>query len=336
MRRPITVAALACLLLVLIAPAAGGHALLRGSEPAGGASLDTAPERVTLTFTEPPDPALSSVHVLDTAGHAVERGRARAVAGRPLVLEVPVGRRGDEPGTYTVSWRVVSRTDGHLTAGAFAFGVGVQPSAATTGGAGQAAAPTSPPASPLAVAGRWALDWGLILLVGAAASALLVFRGSGRPASLPLPLLAGALALAAAGLVASVAAEHARVGVPLGELLGSSTGGKLLGQAAGLAVTAVVLAAVARWPRGRELLALLGLAAAATMLSTSPVVMRRGRARWGRLTCSPSGSTCSPWASGWAASCGCCSASAAPARKASRRPRRSASPAWPLWRSGWC
>jgi copper transport protein len=263
-RRPATVAALACLLLVLLAPAAGGHALLRGSEPAGGASLDSSPERVTLTFTEPPDPALSSVHVLDTAGHAVERGRAHAVAGRPLLLEVPVGQLDD--GTYTVSWRVVSRTDGHLTAGAFAFGVGVQPSAASSGGAGQAAAPASPPASPLAVAGRMALDWGLILLVGAAASALLVFRGGGRPASLSLPLLAGALALAAAGLVVSVAAERVRVGVPLGELLRSSTGGKLLGQAAVLAVTAIVLAALARWPRRREPLALLGLGAAATML----------------------------------------------------------------------
>jgi copper transport protein len=263
MRRPAAVTALACLLLALAAPAAGAHALLRSSEPAGGASLDKAPEKVTMTFTEAPDPTLSSVHVLDAAGRAVERGKARAVAGKPLLLEVPVGQVGD--GTYTVSWRVVSSTDGHLTAGAFAFGVGVRPSATASSG-GQAVTPATPPASPLAVAGRWALDWGLILLVGAAASGLLVFRPRGLPSGMSVPLLGGALALAAAGLLASIAAQQARVEVSFGELLASSTGAKLVGQAVVLAVTGAVLAAVARWPRRPELLALLGLGAAATML----------------------------------------------------------------------
>jgi copper transport protein len=262
-RRLVPVAALACLLLVLAAPAAGAHALLRASQPAGGSSLDKAPEQVTLGFTEPPDPVLSSVHVLDSSGRAVERGRARVVAGRPLVLEVPLGGLGN--GSYTVSWRVVSRQDGHLTAGAFAFGVGVTAGSATAG-SGQAAEPASPPASPLAVAGRWALDWGLILLVGAAASGLLVFRRREGVAGQPWPLLAGALGLAVVGLVVSVAAERSKVGVPLGDLLGSSTGAKLVSQAVVLAVTGVVLAAVARWPRRRELLALLGAGAAGTML----------------------------------------------------------------------
>jgi copper transport protein len=262
MRRPIAVAVFACLLLVLAAPAAGAHALLRSSDPASGASLDKAPERVTMTFTEAPDATLSSVHLLDSAGRAVERGRAQVVAGRPLELQLPVGQLGT--GTYTVSWRVVSRSDGHLTAGAFAFGVGVAPAAVASGG--QAAAPVSPPASRLAVAGRWALDWGLILLVGAAASGLLVFRARQRVPGLSLRLLAGALALAAAGLAASVAAEHARVGVSFGDLLASTTGGKLAGQAVVLAATAVVLAAMARWPGRRELLGLLGAGAAAAML----------------------------------------------------------------------
>jgi copper transport protein len=109
-RRLSVVVACACLLPVLAAPVAGAHALLRSCDPAGGASLDKAPEQVTMTFAEPPDPALSGVHVLDATGRAVERGRARVAAGKPLMLEVPLGQLGD--GTYTVSWRVVSRTDG--------------------------------------------------------------------------------------------------------------------------------------------------------------------------------------------------------------------------------
>jgi copper transport protein len=262
MQRPIAAAAITCLLLVLAAPAAGAHALLRSSEPAGGASLDQAPQRVTLTFTEPPDLSLSSVHVLDAAGRAVERGKAQTVAGKSSVLKIPVGQLGD--GTYTVSWRVVSRTDGHLTAGAFAFGVGVAAPTAAAGG-GQATAPATPPPSPLAVAGRWALDWGLILLVGAVAADLLVFR---RVAvGLARLLLVAAVALAVAGLGASVAAERAGAGVSLGELLASSAGGKLVLEAGLLGVTTVVLAAVVRWPARREPLGLLGLGAAGTMLA---------------------------------------------------------------------
>src|SRR4029453_10222286 len=55
----------------------------------------------------------------------------------------------------------------------------------------------APAPSPRAVAGRWAWYWGLTLLVGAAATGLLVFGGRlpGRPAL----LLGSALAAAAAG-----------------------------------------------------------------------------------------------------------------------------------------
>ena len=44
--------------------------MLAGSQPAAGASLATAPHRLILSFTEPPDPRLSSVELLDTAGAA--------------------------------------------------------------------------------------------------------------------------------------------------------------------------------------------------------------------------------------------------------------------------
>src|SRR6266545_879254 len=214
MRRPLIVVLLAGIALLLAAGAASAHAVLRGSDPASGASLGKAPEKVTLTFTEPADLSLSSVHVLDATGKAVESGKARSVPGKPLAREVPLGQLPN--GAYTVSWRTVSRSDGHLTSGSFAFGVGVQPPSASSRGAPAAAGSPSP--SILGVAGRWALDWGLILLVGAVASSLLVFRR--RESGPPLPLLGGALALSAGGLAAMVVAERSRVGVSIGELLG--------------------------------------------------------------------------------------------------------------------
>jgi len=143
-------AVLAWLWLLGSGPAVAAHALLRDSEPADGASLDRAPRQVLLTFTERPEPQLSTVHVLDTAGRQVEAAKAAPVAGQPLQLVVPLGDLPD--GTYTVSWRVLSADDGHVTAGAFAFGVGeaASPAASATrtaaGGEGEAP-------SPLAVAG---------------------------------------------------------------------------------------------------------------------------------------------------------------------------------------
>jgi copper transport protein len=96
-----------------------------------------------------------------------------------------------------------------------------------------AGAGTGPAPGPLAVAGRWAWYWGLALLVGAAATGLLVFGGRlpGRPG----PLLGLALAAAAGGLAAMTATARAEAGVALGDLLGSTTGRWLLWRAAMLA-----------------------------------------------------------------------------------------------------
>jgi copper transport protein len=225
---------LAWLWLLASGPAAGAHALLRDSEPADGASLDRAPRQVLLTFTERPEPQLSTVRVLDTAGRQVEAAKAAPVAGRPLQLVVPLAELPD--GTYTVSWRVLSADDGHVTAGSFAFGVGEAASPAATATqtapAGQGEAP-----SPLAVAGRWALYGGLVLLVGAAATGLAVVRRTLPSAA--RPLLAVAAGLAVAGLAARFVAEYAAADAPLGDLLASSTGTGLLRLAVGVAVAVV-------------------------------------------------------------------------------------------------
>jgi copper transport protein len=229
--RVATLAAMAGFWLLASGPAAAAHGLLRSSDPAGGASLERAPAAVTLRFSEPPDPGLSTVRVLDTGGRVVAGGAARPVPGRPSELRVPTA--GLPAGGYTVSWRIVSAVDGHGTDGVFAFGVGGAgaselPPAQVVAEVRSTAAP-----SPVAVAGRWAFYWGLTLLVGAAATGLLVFgrRLPGRPSL----LLGLALLATAAGLVAMAAAARAGAGVSLGELLGSTTGRWLLWRAVMLA-----------------------------------------------------------------------------------------------------
>jgi copper transport protein len=251
---------LAALWLVVTAAGAGAHALVRGSDPPAGASLERPPRMVLLTFTEAPDPTLSSIQVLDTSGRAVQAGRATGVPGRPLQLRAPLGELAE--GTYTVSWRAVSRVDGHVTRGAFGFGVGADAGVAAPA-AQSAAAPATPAPSALALAGRWALYWGLALLVGAAATGLLVLDG--RLPSAARPLLGAALALAVLGLAAVVLAERSAVGVPLGELVASDPGRALLRETAALGLAAVAVSVVLARPRSRTALVAVGLAAAAAM-----------------------------------------------------------------------
>jgi len=257
-------AILAGLWVLATGPAAAGHGALVSSEPAGGSSLERAPAVVTLRFSERPDPGLSTVRVLDSGGRVVAGGPARPVAGRPLELRVPVA--GLPAGGYTVSWRIVSAVDGHRTDGVFGFGVGAAgaPRLAPSQAVAELRA-GGPAPSPLAVAGRWAWYWGLAVLVGAAATGLLVFGG--RLPGRPLPLLGLAVAAAAGGLAAMILAAGADAGVPLGRVLASANGRWLLWRAATLAAAAaagwwaVTRRRPARWP-----LLALGLAGGAGML----------------------------------------------------------------------
>jgi copper transport protein len=233
-RRTAVAVALAGLWLVMGGHAVEAHAVLTSSEPAAGASLARAPGVAILHFSEPPDPALSSVHLLDTSGHEL-RATVAPVAGNPLELRLSLPPL--RTGTYTVTWRAASRVDGHVAQGAFAFGVGLPDTATPAPTVGASPAALEGP-GPLAVAGRWAFYWGVALLLGAAATGLLVFDRL-LPARAPW-LLTAALALAAAGLVAMTMATAGDTGVSLGRLLASGTGHWLLARAG-----AVLLAAVA-------------------------------------------------------------------------------------------
>jgi copper transport protein len=112
---------MAGLLLTTLALPSGSaaHAELVSSDPAANATLPDPPETLTLTFTEPIDPATSTISLLSSTQAAVEGLGAVALdaAGTTATLTVP----DLEPGVYTVSYAVVSTVDGHSTSGLFAF-----------------------------------------------------------------------------------------------------------------------------------------------------------------------------------------------------------------------
>jgi len=209
------------MLLALSALVAGGasvsaHALLALSDPPANAILPTAPASVSLTFTEPPDPRLSSVQVLDSSGAQHATGPAVAGNGGPNTLVVPVGPLSD--GIYTVAWRTVSAADGHATAGSFAFSVGTAAPPAAATGASSAGSSSVSPASVLA---RTVMYLGLVCLLGALFVGEVLVTGRGRRL---VRLRSIAWVLAALGAVGVLLAEVSDAGVGLADAIGSTLG----------------------------------------------------------------------------------------------------------------
>jgi copper transport protein len=111
----------ALLLLAAVPASAGAHAVLVQSTPQWGAVLAATPDALTLVYDEPVVPNYARVAVVTPSGE--DLAGPPHIAGD--VVNVPLRPGGK--GSYTVRWKMVATTDGHVTEGAFSFGVGVKP-----------------------------------------------------------------------------------------------------------------------------------------------------------------------------------------------------------------
>lgn len=116
--RVLTAVLLAGLLVGSGAAPASAHASLISSDPAEGAVLPEAPDRVTLTFDEPVSVVDDGVKAYDAAGEPLDIDAG--ARDEEVIADLP-GDLAD--GTYVVVWRVVS-SDGHPIAGSLTFHVG--------------------------------------------------------------------------------------------------------------------------------------------------------------------------------------------------------------------
>ena len=157
MKRALAILAGGLLCLWLWAPPAGAHALLVSSDPAAGATVATSPPQVTLTFTEPPDPKLSTVHVLNETGTPVDR--VRRACGRRAARSSSRCRWDRSPMARTRSrGGRCRRPTATSRRGRSPSAWAPRPKAPITPGT---SAPTTPPPSPLSVIGKWMLYLGL-------------------------------------------------------------------------------------------------------------------------------------------------------------------------------
>ncbi|GLS28329.1 copper resistance CopC/CopD family protein [Neomesorhizobium albiziae] len=103
--------------LTLSAADASAHAQLISAEPFDGAVLTTAPEQLTLAFSEPVRPLVA--RLIHPDGRA-EILKLSADKGAVIVLVLPSSL---ENGTHILSWRAAS-SDGHPIGGGLVFSVG--------------------------------------------------------------------------------------------------------------------------------------------------------------------------------------------------------------------
>jgi copper transport protein len=238
---------------------AAAHALPQTAIPPEGAEVQTAPKVVEITFGETPDPKLSSITVVNGSGVSVDAGPTVVVPGHPLELEVSLKPIGT--GVYTVTWKTVSETDGHLATGAYAFGVG---ESAANANAHASRSVVSPPPSVLAVVGRWLFFIGVMGTIGVASTCLFALEDlpdwTGR-------ILGGAWISGAIGLACVVEAQREAAGVGLGSLFSTSLGAIAIERIATMAVTGLAVIAVSVVPTApkRVAVTLAGIGAAASM-----------------------------------------------------------------------
>lgn len=170
--------ALLCGLALLIgAGSASAHTRLLGSDPADGSSLDAAPARVSLEFTEAMQPDFSTVTVIGPDGAAYQSGAVTAEGGVVSVAVAPLGPAG----RYEIGYRVISE-DGHPVTGSVAFTLTTAgPASSAPATTGAAAAPAAPPAAAQAApvpaedggAPVWPWIVGAVVLVGGGVGAAL-------------------------------------------------------------------------------------------------------------------------------------------------------------------
>ncbi len=112
-----------CLVLVSITmvPKSYAHAFVIRSDPYPSQSLVAAPSKIDVYFDEAVDLRYSKVTVLDSHGKQIDNKDVHYINGDQTTLSVTLPP-GLQDGVYTVTTKVLSQVDGHVTENAFVFG----------------------------------------------------------------------------------------------------------------------------------------------------------------------------------------------------------------------
>ena len=258
---------------ILVSPFAIAHGYQESATPAPNSRFLDAPDQVVIRMTEPVELGETTVRVLSADGADVTNGPLASEDGgaQTSVLVQPVAVPGE--GTYTVTWKTLWVSDGHITDGAFAFAIGnATLPAQVDAGHGAAAWPGAAESAFRALGfGAWIVAAGALAyprLVSEAGwrhhDAASIVRPLVRRRTASIALAAGVVALGAAA--GSLLDQSYRTGYGSDVVaLGRATSiGQVLLARVGLALALVVAALLARSRRvahaGAAALAVGGLA----------------------------------------------------------------------------
>ncbi|MEV7613188.1 copper resistance protein CopC [Streptomyces sp. NPDC089799] len=194
-RLVLVLAALLAALFTAAAPATA-HAALTASDPGDGSVVATAPNQVSLSFSEQVAMGDDSIRVMDPQGRRVDTGELRDMCSGSVV-RYGIGLHSGLPnGTYTVAWQAVS-ADSHPISGAFTFSVGAPSATNVTLPTRQAG---GGPVGTVYDIARYVAYAGFTVLVGSAAFILLCRPRGAEERPLQKLVVRGWLALTAATL----------------------------------------------------------------------------------------------------------------------------------------
>ena len=85
-------------------------------------SLDQLlPSNITILFSERPEPKVSYIHVLNSNNERIDNNDFKIIGEDERGASVTLDSTKLSSGTYTISWLVLSKDDGHITKGSYVF-----------------------------------------------------------------------------------------------------------------------------------------------------------------------------------------------------------------------
>ena len=174
---PIVIIVLVTLLALIFLPfipKSFAHAFVVNSNPTSSQSLPAPPSKIDLYFSEPVDLRYSKLSVLDSNGKQIDNKDIHNIGNdqTTLSLSLPTDLKD---GVYTVTSKVLSQTDGHVTDNAFVFGIGEAKIPNNTSNGSDRSSFSSQLYIPDAVA-RFPALVGQVMIVGSAFATLWLWR----------------------------------------------------------------------------------------------------------------------------------------------------------------
>jgi methionine-rich copper-binding protein CopC len=87
---------------------------------------------VTILYSERPEPKVSYIHVLNSNNERIDNNDFKIIGQDERGASVTLDSTKLSSGTYTISWLVLSKDDGHITKGSYVFTITDPLSTATT------------------------------------------------------------------------------------------------------------------------------------------------------------------------------------------------------------